>query len=166
MILQTSSWENKAQNLIDFLRQVYASGGWGNEAIEIALWQANQEQNLSQVILIGDAPANTFDMVYQKRERFNYVWENSSRFPTPTYFEAEVSSLSEKNIPVHAFYVHPQAEENFKFIAEKTGGKSEWLDIESNDASEKLTNLVNIEVLRNIGGSDLVNCYKSKFNAF
>ncbi len=166
MILQTSSWENKAQNLIDFLRQIYASGGWGNEAIEIGLWQANQEQNLSQVILIGDAPANTAEMVYQKRARFANIWENSSRFPQPTYYENELFILSQKNISVHAFFVHPLAENDFRFIAEKTGGKSEWLDIDSNDASEKLTNLVNIEVLRNIGGNDLVECYKSKFNAF
>ena len=41
---------------------ISASGGWGNEAIEIGLQHANKEQmldELSQVILIGDAAANT-----------------------------------------------------------------------------------------------------------
>ena len=55
-------------------------------------------------------------------------------------------------------------------IAAKTGGKSERLDIESANGSETLTNLVNIEVLRSIGGAqrgnDLVNAYKTKYNAF
>ena len=50
-LLQQSSWENRPENLIDFLGQIYATGGWGNEAIEVGLWQANQEQNLSQVSL-------------------------------------------------------------------------------------------------------------------
>lgn len=166
MILQTSSWENRAENLIDFLRKIYASGGWGNEAIEIGLWQANQETDLSQVILIGDAAANTPDMVAAKRQRFRHVWENSVRYGSPTDVEIELVGLKEKNIPVHAFYVHPRAEENFRYVAGKTEGKSEWLDIESEDSSEKLTNLINIEVLRNIGGSDLVECYKNTFNAF
>ena len=53
-ILQLSSWENKAQNLINFLKTVHPNGGWGNEAIEMGLWYANQEADLSQVILIGD----------------------------------------------------------------------------------------------------------------
>ena len=53
-ILQSSTWENKAHNLINFLKTVYPDGGWGNEAIEMGLWYANQEDDLSQVILIGD----------------------------------------------------------------------------------------------------------------
>lgn len=165
MILQTSSWENRSNNLISFLRNVRATDGWGNEAIEIGLWQANEEIDLSQVILIADAPANTKHDVYAKRYRFKETWDYS-KYSEATYYEDEIEKLNEKKIPVHAFYVHQRARENFEFIAEKTNGKCEWLDIESDDGSEKLTNLVNIEVLRNIGGSNLVNCYKNKFNAF
>lgn len=49
LLLQQSSWENRPENLVEFLEQVYATGGWGNEAVEVGLWSANQEQNLSQV---------------------------------------------------------------------------------------------------------------------
>jgi hypothetical protein len=49
LLLQQSSWENRPDSLVEFLEQVYATGGWGNEAVEVGLWLANQEQNLSQV---------------------------------------------------------------------------------------------------------------------
>jgi hypothetical protein len=52
--LQQSTWETKPQTLINFLWAIKTEGGWGNEAIVIGLFQANQEKNLSQVILIGD----------------------------------------------------------------------------------------------------------------
>jgi hypothetical protein len=32
-ILQASSWESKPQSLINFLQNVRAEGGWGNEGI-------------------------------------------------------------------------------------------------------------------------------------
>ncbi|CAF4513141.1 unnamed protein product, partial [Rotaria sp. Silwood2] len=63
-ILQSSSWETKPQNLRTFVSTIEVEGGWANEAIEIGLWHANQEnekENITQVILIGDAPPNTRD---------------------------------------------------------------------------------------------------------
>jgi hypothetical protein len=82
----------------------------------------------------------------------------------------ELEFLKAKNIPVHAFYVAENAKKSFQEIAAFTNGKSEMLDIASIKGSEILTNLVNIEILRNIGGpqlgNDLVKAYKWKFNAF
>lgn len=82
----------------------------------------------------------------------------------------ELETLREKKIPVHAFYVVENAKASFERIATLTGGKSDMLDISSKKGSEVLTNLVTIEILRNIGGAqrgnDLVNAYKTKFNAF
>lgn len=51
-------------------------------------------------------------------------------------------------------------------MAAVTNGKTEFLDIDSEDASEKLTNLVNIQVLNNIGGDELVEVYRNTYNAF
>ena len=139
----------------------------GNEAIEIGLWHANQEKDLSQVVLVGDAPPNTREEVLSKRSNYHF-WKNS-RFPE-TYYINELETLKAKNIPVHAFYVAENAKTSFQEIATFTNGKSEKLDIASIKGSEILTNLVNIEILRNIGGAhqgnDLVKAYKTKFNAF
>ncbi|CAF4685215.1 unnamed protein product, partial [Rotaria sp. Silwood2] len=36
--------------------------GWGNEAVKIDMWHANKEnqrENITQIILIGDAHPNT-----------------------------------------------------------------------------------------------------------
>ena len=131
------------------------------------MWHANQEKDLSQVILIGDAPPNTREEVISKRSNYHF-WKNS-RFPE-TYYMDELKLLSAKKIPVHAFYVAENAKASFQEIAAFTDGKSEKLEIASTRGSEILTNLVNIEILRNIGGgqrgNDLVKSYKTKFNAF
>ena len=104
-----------------------------------------------------------------KRNRFASVWDNS-RYNPPTFYLDELAILKSKNIPVHGFYVAENAKTAFQEIARITNGSSEKLDINGNEGSEILTNLVNIEVLRNIGGAqrgnDLVNAYKTKFNAF
>ncbi|CAF5016018.1 unnamed protein product, partial [Rotaria sp. Silwood1] len=63
-ILQYSPWETRADNLRTFMNTINVEGGDGNEAIEIGLWHANNEntrEKITQVILIGDAPPNTKD---------------------------------------------------------------------------------------------------------
>ena len=164
MIYEQSTWENKPYNLLKFLNSIYVSGGWGNEAIEIAFQNANQEQNLSQIILIGDAPANTKDEVSLKRNENENIWNSSVKYQKPTYYVDEIKKLSEKNIKIHTFYVHRNAEENFKQIAQLTGGNTQNLDIESSNGSADLMNLVNIEVLREMGGETLVNTYKKIYH--
>jgi hypothetical protein len=82
------------------------------------------------------------------------------------FWDVELEELIKKSIPIHAFYLHHRAQENFEVIAAKSNGKSEFLDIDSSDASEKLTNLVNIQVLNNIGGDELVDFYRNTYNAF
>ncbi|CAF4711773.1 unnamed protein product, partial [Rotaria sp. Silwood2] len=62
-ILEASSWEEKPKNLGAFMSSIRPEGGWQEEAIEIGLWHASNESEtqefISQIILIGDAPANT-----------------------------------------------------------------------------------------------------------
>ena len=52
-----------------------------------------------------------------------------------------------------------KAKESFEDIARYANGTSKSLKINSNQGSEDLMNLVNIEVLKNIGGDDLVQSY-------
>lgn len=59
MVFQSTPFESQALNLLAFLKNVYAAGGMGNEAIETAYYHINTIPDVDQVIIIGDAPANT-----------------------------------------------------------------------------------------------------------
>jgi methanogenic corrinoid protein MtbC1 len=162
MILEQSGWENKPEKLIEFLRRIYVSGGWGNEAIEIGLWQANQETDLSQVILIGNSPANTREDVKFKRQAGKF---KSEKYKEATYYLDEVEKLNEKNVKIHAFYVDKKAKDNFNELAQHTNSLIKELDINSTELGDS----INMELLRIIGGvnegADLVRAYKTRYNA-
>ncbi|ETO03631.1 hypothetical protein RFI_33771, partial [Reticulomyxa filosa] len=49
MLLQTSPWESKPENLRNFIKSVKADYGWGNEAIEIGLAHVNRENEKESV---------------------------------------------------------------------------------------------------------------------
>jgi len=149
--------------------------GWGEEAIEIGLWHANAEAtriDISQVILIGDAPANSENDIKLKRTSvdsgFGEQYWATTKFKNPTYYVNEMDKLKQKNIPIHAFYVGLRAKKNFHEIANATGGKCEWLDINSQSGAQRLTDLVTEQVLRGVGGKngkgdDLVEAYRTKY---
>ncbi|CAF1389902.1 unnamed protein product [Rotaria sordida] len=169
-ILQSSPWETKSDNLRVFMNTIDAEGGWSNEAIEIGLWHANKENerdNITQVILIGDAPPNTKAEVNDKRRKFGEDYWKKTKFAQATYYEDELAKLISNKIPIHAFYVDSRAEQSFKQIANRTGGRCELLDINSPSGSKMLTDLVTEEILRNVGGSSkgnaLVEAYRNKF---
>ena len=169
-ILQSSPWETKSQNLRAFMNKIEVNGGWGNEAIEIGLWYANKEherENITQVILIGDAPPNTKEEVKIKRNHFGEKYWRRTKFAQETYYIDELSNLVANNIPVHAFFVDTRAENKFREIAKKTGGRCEMLDINSDAGSNMLTDLVAEEILRNVGGNSrgnaLVTAYRNRF---
>ncbi|CAF1573592.1 unnamed protein product [Didymodactylos carnosus] len=152
------------------MNKIEVEGGWGNEAIEIGLWHANREnerENITQVILIGDAPPNTKNEVNEKKQRYGQSFWEKTKFAQSTYYEDELAKLKVDGIPVHAFFVEQRAEESFKKIAKETGGRCEMLDINSSSGSEMLTDLVTEEILRNVGGSlkgdALVEAYRNKF---
>jgi hypothetical protein len=58
-ILESTPFETSLDNLFKFMSKVKPKGGWGNEAIEVCLQAINNQLDVSQVILIGDAPWNT-----------------------------------------------------------------------------------------------------------
>ncbi|ETO06651.1 hypothetical protein RFI_30741, partial [Reticulomyxa filosa] len=168
-----------------FMEKVQPRYGDGNEAIEVVLAYVNRElktYDVSQVILIGDAPPNTQREVEEKRRNSRHgtnsetsiwpyngenYWKNTKLFSRLTYFKDELRQLRDFNIPVHAFFICERAEQSFRKIACATNGRCEKLDINSEKGSDQLTNLVSEEVLRNIGGSKgdtLVDAYKKKFS--
>jgi len=173
LLLQSSPWESNPENLRKFMETVSANYGcWPGEAVEIGLAHANRERDkgdVSQVILIGDMPANTETQVISHRNAYNggeSYWKKTQLFANPTNYKQEMKRLAERNIPVHAFYVANSARTNFEEIAGATKGQCEFLDINSTRGSDQLTDLVCVEVLKNAGGSDgkaFVEAYKKQF---
>jgi len=54
---------------------------------------------------------------------------------------------------VHGFYVHSNAKSNFEAISQKTGGRCQFLDVNSSEGKQILVDLVTEEVLRMTGGA-------------
>ena len=103
-LLEVSNWESKPEKLKqNFLNSLEVSGGWGNEAIEIALAHANQELEndkgipLSMVIIIGDALPNSRDDVDTKRNHhknsFNEAYWRKTKYREKRYFDSELKKL-------------------------------------------------------------------------
>ena len=71
-ILEASTWEAKPANLQTFLSGLKLRGGMGEEAIEVGLMHAlsehSKERPISQIVLIGDAGANTAKHIREKRD--------------------------------------------------------------------------------------------------
>jgi hypothetical protein len=165
-----STWESKPENLKNFMNKISVCGGLGPEAIEIGLWHLNKESEtnqINQVILIGDASSNTAQQVIDRRK--NYYGEDywkKTKFGPPTSWEAEAAKLKSKKIPIHGFYVNNQAKINFEQISSMTGGRCNFLDINSSKGADMLTDLVTEEILKTLqsGSSvNLVEAYQKKY---
>ncbi|CAF3514099.1 unnamed protein product [Rotaria sp. Silwood2] len=158
-ILQSSAWESKPSNLRAFMTTVSATGGGDyEEAIEIGLWHAVQQskkpEGLSQVILIGDALAK--DMNTIKRDRKAYGREaywNKSKYGGESYYKNELKQLTDRNIPVHTFYLSEGARKNFQEIAKPLSGTCAQLDIHTSNGAESLTNYVTEEISKKAASS-------------
>eukprot|EP00475_Leptophrys_vorax_P031010 TRINITY_DN4682_c0_g1_i4.p1 TRINITY_DN4682_c0_g1~~TRINITY_DN4682_c0_g1_i4.p1 ORF type:complete len:1758 (-),score=418.12 TRINITY_DN4682_c0_g1_i4:53-4783(-) len=167
LLLQTSGWEVRPENLRAFMNTIGPAGGMGNEAIEIGLAHANTllAGGLTQVILIGDVPPNTRAEV---QSRFNTV--RRTKFTTQTYWEDELAKLKIGGVavPVYAFYVHQCAANAFADIARRTGGTSSALDVNSDRGAELLKQCVTERILiASAGGNaqlaqDLVKTYRAR----
>ncbi|CAF1361376.1 unnamed protein product [Rotaria magnacalcarata] len=171
-ILQSSSWETKPNNLRNFMTHIVATGGGDyEEAIEIGLWyavqQSEQPDGISQVILIGDAPAKDMPAIHRDRQMYGgKVYWSRTKYKTPTHYTDELKRLKAKNIPVHAFYLAHGAKANFEKIASESLGRCERLNINSAQGAEALTNFVTLEVLRKTAGDQgnaAVELYRAKY---
>ena len=168
--MEVSGWESESRTLRDFLARIKAKGGWGNEAIEIGLWHANQQHALdpiTQVILIGDAPPNTRKRVQSKRRKRTEKYWKYTPFATPTSTDEELLKLVKYEVPVHAFYVNERARESFEMMAAKTNGSCRSLDVSSQNGADNLTHCITEQILMSIGdaklGMKLKNDYHSTF---
>ncbi|KAL4496937.1 hypothetical protein ABPG72_002093 [Tetrahymena utriculariae] len=167
-ILQFSPWESKPKNLREFIKTIEAKGGDDfEEAIEIGLWHANQEnltRPISQVILIGDAPSKDIEAIqnYRNKYRGEGYWQ-ASKFSEITHYKVEAEKLKLQKIPVHCLYLNDKAQNNFEEISKITEGKCQKLDINSENGSQQLTDLITESILNSIGGEELVQSYQRLF---
>lgn len=182
MLLQHSGWESKPENLKQFMGGIHAEGGdtW-EEAVEIGLWFANEcadKGGLDQVILIGDAPANTEALITEMRSRHHgeTYWQQT-KFSSPTTTDKEAAKLKHKQIPVHAYYLADGLMDGmidlcsggsdlkscFERIARDTEGETGRLDIHSSMGAETLTQIVTERILKQLGGTRAVECYRELY---
>ena len=150
-ILQKSSWESKPEKLKEFLESVKASGGQGKEAIEVALQYANlihESEPIRQIILIGDAPANSKKSIDKKRHS---KWDQEpGHLGEKTFYLNELNKMN-KDIKIHAFYLKNFAKDNFEEISKFTNGKSYSLDVnDSVNGTENLTNAFTEEIIKDV----------------
>jgi hypothetical protein len=61
--------------LIEFLNKIRVDGGWGNEAIEVCFNHVNSLPEVDQIIIIGDAAANTKHETKSRRASKKISWE-------------------------------------------------------------------------------------------
>merc|ERR1712166_913494 len=177
-LLEASPWSSQPGELRQFLEPIGINGGQGNEAIEVALAHANEEavkarQESSkpqlQVVIIGDAPANTPAEVTSKRAGGffgNNGWAGS-RFERPTTADQEISKLQQNNVKVNAYYVGGGREKPyFEDLARRTGGQAAFLDVYSDAGKEMLTSVLSKTVLDGVDPSgDLAASYSKKYDA-
>merc|ERR1712166_918133 len=181
-LLEVSPWSSQPGALRQFLEPIGTNGGQGNEAIEVALAHANEEAVKAseesskpelQVVLIGDAPANTPAEVTSKRDG-TYNWNakthdwTGSRFERPTTGDEEIAKLQQNGVKVNAYYVGSYGRETayFEQLAAKTDGQAAFLDVRSDAGKEMLTSVLSKTVLDGVDSTgNLAASYGKKYDA-
>ncbi|KAL4489801.1 hypothetical protein ABPG72_022441 [Tetrahymena utriculariae] len=173
-ILQASPWESKVDNLQLFLETIKPKGGEDyEEAVEIGLQHANQEndnQELTAIILLADAPSKNMSQIKSYRNKYGgeSYWKKT-KYSQITDYKQEIEKLNNANIPIHCFYLHDRAKSNFDEIAEFTGGKCDRFNIDCEEASNTLIKVVVEPILKNVGkqnglGDELYQEYLKLFD--
>uniref|UniRef100_A0A7S3FZM2 VWFA domain-containing protein n=1 Tax=Palpitomonas bilix TaxID=652834 RepID=A0A7S3FZM2_9EUKA len=166
-LLQKSDFSPDPSYLVNFLSGVQIAGGWGDEAIEVGLQHVNSlieaGLNISQVILIGDAPAQSEEESERKREsQYGESYWESTQFAKMAKYEEEKSRIVSSDVPVHAFYLKERAKTCFESLASSTNGLAAELDVNHPESATTLTDLVCRKLAAAID-PDLERKYMEKF---
>jgi hypothetical protein len=164
-LYEKSAFESDPEHLSQFFGSQSANYGWGDEAIEIGLWDVNRDIEKSielgekmkyQVIIIGDKPPNSMSDVSEKREESAYssLYTAHTDYGTPTYYETELAKLKEHEVPVHTFYVDDAAAAAFNSISESggPGGVCNSLDIKSVNGATMLAQVMTERIVNDVAG--------------
>lgn len=137
-IFEASEWSLEAGPLLDFVEDVSCKGGGDfPEAVEVALRHAVGENEVTRVILIGDAPPH--------REKD---------------YREQARKLGEMGRPVFAFRVKksPETAQTFTEIADLSGGQ--FADLQN---YKDLLDMMAITVIHDVGGDAAVKDYAEKY---
>ena len=174
-ILEASTWELKPHNLSLFLNSLHVRGGLGEEAIEVGLMHAlseHQKRPIDQIIIIGDAPANSLSDIDLKRggdgKSYGRDYWDAQRPPwAPSGIPKRDAAgmLQEiqavKPVPLHCYWMAGRAKDSFNAIAALTGGgTSQKLDVNSKEGAQLLTDAVCKQILTSLGGAALADAYE------
>ena len=182
-LLMVSSWSSDPNELKSFLSIIDASFGQGDEALEVGLQHCNRlieerGDEISCVIVIGDAPpTKTKAKVRQRRDAVSQqeqfaltrvikkkdYWSNHDFAKIETYYKDETIRLANNGVQIHTCYVKELAKNSFEWIAQKSGGQCEYLDVNNDKGAKLLTDMVSIKVLNSCGGDKLVKQYEKKY---
>jgi hypothetical protein len=145
-LIEVSPWASSAGPLNEFIRPQDVDGGWGNEAIEVALQhvlsQHSDENPVGQVIIIGDMPSNTRSETDWKRAKCG-----SEGFPPKLYYDDMIKEIRDKGISLHAFATEERTVRAFQAMVNLGNadghGICGHIDVHSNDSvgqlGEKIT---------------------------
>jgi len=120
-VLEASDWSNDPDYLLKFIEKIVPDGGGdGPEAVEIGLERAAQEDDVTMVILIADAPPHM-------EGKGNYCTYHNRNLHTD--YTVEAKRFADKKIPIHTFYMteEKKLQASFTEIATITGGTSHYL---------------------------------------
>lgn len=169
--LEYSGWESSAQSLQQWVSFIDVCGGWGAEAVELALQHIAQEHDASeiaQVILIGDAPAQPESETMSKRAS-SMSDIRGTKYETAVFFEDQLNAVVAREIKVHTVHLNSYAKSSFEYIAQRTGGSSIPLSLDDSSAVEQLTSMVTQNIMAACAGDNVklaakfVDDYKAKY---
>jgi energy-coupling factor transporter ATP-binding protein EcfA2 len=134
LLLEFSSPSSDPNELFAFMNRTKIDGGWGHEAIEVALWFVNRvledkPGGIAQVILIGDAAPNTMTNVDEKRQYKGEKYWSATNYKTKTLYTNELAKIAAAKVPIHTNYLADCAKDTFEEIAKVTGGTHRMLNL-------------------------------------
>lgn len=115
--------------------------------------------------MIGDAPP-TKSRRRVKRYRRRDASCNLSTHPycsQETFYKDETIKLANAGVEIHTYYVANWARKQFEWMATKTGGNCQFLDVNSPAGAQMLTEFLSMRILNSCGGDELVRQCKAKF---
>jgi len=179
-LLEFSPWASQPSNLEAALKKLEVNWGWGPEAIEAGFIYVENESKskpITQVILIGDAPAQTAEDATNKRAQGHGGGESywSSQHPDwapnglgqPAGAADVIQRMRNTRTPVppvHAYYIDKRAKASFEQLANMTNGSSGFLNIRKPGGAEALIGLICTQILETLGGQSARQAYEDMFN--
>lgn len=175
-LLEASPWATVPESLQSKLDELEVKYGWGDEAVEAAFLHVETEVSqkpVSQVILIGDAPAQSIEDAQYKRSQQHgeEYWAKQAPSWSPTGLRQPTCATeviqriqrSGRRTKVHAYYIDKRAADSFEKLAIMTGGTHGFLNIRERGGAEMLTGLICTQILEVVGGQKARDAYEHMF---